>query len=105
MPALDGGERRRARILSLRSSRRAGGVRTPKRGRESPREPLMPLLLGLALLLVRMWQSDQFALNALLLIGVPGIALGAGFLISAAISYRLSKSLIFDDSTMTLFTL
>jgi hypothetical protein len=49
-------------------------------------------LLGLSLVAVRASQSDEAARNALLLIGVPGVALGVGFLISAVISYRLSKS-------------
>lgn len=50
------------------------------------------LLLGFSLVAVRVGQTDEAARNALLLIGVPGMALGAGFLISAAISYRLCKS-------------
>lgn len=50
------------------------------------------VLLGLSLLVVRSSQTDDFARNALLLTGVPGIALGIGFLASAAISHRLSKS-------------
>jgi heme/copper-type cytochrome/quinol oxidase subunit 1 len=50
------------------------------------------MLLGISLLVVRTAQTDDNMRNALLLIGVPGIALGAGFLISAAASYYLSKS-------------
>jgi hypothetical protein len=49
------------------------------------------MLLGGSLIAVRSSQTDEVARNALLLIGVPGIALGAGFLISALISHRLSK--------------
>jgi hypothetical protein len=50
------------------------------------------VLLGISLIVVRSSQHDEFARNALLLIGVPGIALGIGFLVSAAISHRLTKS-------------
>jgi hypothetical protein len=49
-------------------------------------------LLGVAFVAVRAGQTDEVARNALLIIGVVGIALGAGFLISAVISYRLCKS-------------
>jgi hypothetical protein len=52
----------------------------------------MLLLFGISLVAVRSRQSDQFTRNALLFIGVPGIALGVGFLVSAAISHRLCKS-------------
>ena len=48
--------------------------------------------LGLALLLVRSGQSDPNTRNALLIIGMPIAALGIGFLISAAVSYRLCKT-------------
>jgi hypothetical protein len=50
------------------------------------------LLLGVSLLAVRSRQTDEFTRNALLFIGVPGIALGVGFLVSAGISHRLCKS-------------
>lgn len=50
------------------------------------------ILLGVSLLAVRAGQADEAARNALLLIGVPGMAIGAGFLISAVISYSLCKS-------------
>ena len=50
------------------------------------------ILLGISLVAVRASQTDEAARNALVLIGVPGIALGAGFLISALISYRLCMS-------------
>jgi hypothetical protein len=49
-------------------------------------------LLGVALVAVRVGQTDENGRNALLIIGVVGIALGAGFLISAVISHRLCKS-------------
>lgn len=49
------------------------------------------ILLGVSLIAVRAGQTDESARNALLLIGVPGMAIGAGFLISAVISYRLCK--------------
>ena len=50
------------------------------------------VLLGISLLLVRTSQTDDIARNALLVIGIPGIGLGLGFLITSAISYRLSKT-------------
>lgn len=50
------------------------------------------LLLGLSLVAVRSTQTDEIARNVLILIGVPGVALGAGFLISAVVAYHLSKS-------------
>jgi hypothetical protein len=50
------------------------------------------ILLGVSFLAVRTGQTDTATRNSLLLIGVPGIALGTGFLISAIISHRLSKS-------------
>jgi len=50
------------------------------------------VLLGISLIVVRNMQTDDIARNALLLIGVPAIAVGAGFLISSAISHRLTKS-------------
>jgi hypothetical protein len=50
------------------------------------------ILLGLSLVAVRSGQSDEIARNTLMLIGIPGIALGVGFLISAVISHRLCKS-------------
>src|SRR5580700_247630 len=48
--------------------------------------------LGLSLLLVRSGQDDPLARKTLLLIGTPATALGIGFLVSAAISHRLSKA-------------
>ena len=50
------------------------------------------VLLGISLIVVRNMQTDDIARNALLLAGVPAIAVGAGFLISSAISHRLTKS-------------
>jgi hypothetical protein len=50
------------------------------------------LLLGLALLGVRTTQDDRFARDLLLMIGAPVAGLGAGFLVAAVISYRLSRS-------------
>jgi hypothetical protein len=53
------------------------------------------VLLGISLIVVRSTQADDapaIARNGLLLIGVPAIAVGAGFLISSAISFRLTKS-------------
>jgi hypothetical protein len=47
--------------------------------------------LGVSLLVVRSGQDDPVTRKALLLIGTPATALGIGFLISAAISHRLSK--------------
>jgi hypothetical protein len=51
---------------------------------------LILVLLGLSLLLVRVFVADG---GALLIMGVPAIAIGAGFLGSAAFSFRLSRSL------------
>jgi hypothetical protein len=48
--------------------------------------------LGLALLLVRIGQDDPETRSALLMIGTPLTALGIGFLVSAAVSYRLCKA-------------
>jgi len=50
------------------------------------------LLLGIALVAIGIGQNEEFSRNALLFSGIPAIALGAGFLISAAISHRLSKA-------------
>ncbi len=53
------------------------------------------VLLGISLIVVRNTQTSdapEIARNGLLLIGVPAIAVGAGFLISSAISFRLTKS-------------
>jgi heme/copper-type cytochrome/quinol oxidase subunit 1 len=50
------------------------------------------ILLGISLITVRTAETDEIVRNALLLIGIPGIAMGAGFLISSVISYYLSKS-------------
>jgi hypothetical protein len=53
------------------------------------------VLLGISLIVVRSTQAGDapaIARNGLLLIGVPAIAVGAGFLISSAISFRLTKS-------------
>jgi hypothetical protein len=49
--------------------------------------------LGLCLLIIRSGQDSPIMRNALLLIGAPVTALGIGFLVSAAISYRLCKTL------------
>jgi hypothetical protein len=49
--------------------------------------------LGLCLLVIRSGQDSSNTRNALLLIGAPVTALGIGFLISAAISHRLCKTL------------
>jgi hypothetical protein len=49
-------------------------------------------LLGISLIVVRNMQTDEIARNALLLAGVPAMAVGAGFLISSAISHRLTKA-------------
>lgn len=49
-------------------------------------------LLGLSLLLVRTGEDGRELKNVLLLLGIPGVALGLGFLISSAVSHRLSKS-------------
>ncbi len=49
--------------------------------------------LGLCLLVIRSGQDSPNTRNALLLIGAPVTALGIGFLISAAISHRLCKTL------------
>ena len=48
------------------------------------------ILLGSSLLLVRAFVVDD---GALLIVGVPAIAIGAGFLASSAVSFRLSRSL------------
>jgi len=50
-------------------------------------------LLGLCLLLIRSGQDDPHARDALLFIGAPATALGIGFLVSAAVSHRLCKTL------------
>jgi hypothetical protein len=53
------------------------------------------VLLGIALVVVRNTQisdAPAAARNGLLLIGVPAVAVGAGFLVSSAISHRLIKS-------------
>ena len=47
-------------------------------------------LLGLSLLLVRAFVIDSISL---LIVGVPAMAVGAGFLLSSAFSCRLSRSL------------
>jgi hypothetical protein len=48
--------------------------------------------LGLSLLLVRSGQGDPLTRKILLLVGTPATALGIGFLVSSAISYRLCKA-------------
>lgn len=53
---------------------------------------ILLVLLGVSLVAIRASQSDEMARNALLIIGIPAIALGIGFLISTVISHRLSKS-------------
>jgi len=50
------------------------------------------LLLGFALLAVRVTQDDRFVRDILLTVGAPAIGVGAGFLVSAVISYRLCRS-------------
>lgn len=50
------------------------------------------LLVGLSLVAVRVSQRDDDTRKVLLLLGAPAMAIGAGFLISAAISHRLCKS-------------
>jgi len=50
------------------------------------------VLLGFALILIRGSQTDETAKNTMLIIGLPAAALGVGFLISAIVSHRLSKS-------------
>jgi hypothetical protein len=50
------------------------------------------ILLGGSLIALRFGQADEAVRNALAILGVPGIALGTGFLLSAAISYHLCKS-------------
>ncbi|PYU67037.1 MAG: hypothetical protein DMG52_34925 [Acidobacteria bacterium] len=51
---------------------------------------LILVLLGSSLLLLRLFVADG---GSLLLIGVPTIAVGLGFLGSSAFSFRLSRSL------------
>jgi hypothetical protein len=48
--------------------------------------------VGLSLLLVRSAQDDQLTRKILLLIGTPAMALGIGFLVSAAVSHRLCSA-------------
>ena len=48
-------------------------------------------LLGLSLLAIRFGESDEAVRRTLLYLGVPPLAVGVGFLISAAVSYRLSR--------------
>jgi hypothetical protein len=50
------------------------------------------ILLGGSLVAVKSGQADAAVRNALAMLGIPGIALGTGFLLSAVISYRLCKS-------------
>ena len=50
------------------------------------------ILLGGSLVAVKSGQADAAVRNALAILGIPGIALGTGFLLSAVISYRLCKS-------------
>ena len=50
------------------------------------------LLLGISFLAIRASQDESDIRNALLLVGVPCAGLGAGFLISAAISHRICKA-------------
>jgi hypothetical protein len=49
------------------------------------------ILLGGSLIAVKSGQADEVR-NALAILGIPGIALGTGFLLSAVISYGLCKS-------------
>jgi hypothetical protein len=50
------------------------------------------ILLGVSLVAIRTGQTDETVRNALLLIGIPGMAVGGGFLISALICHRLCQS-------------
>ena len=50
------------------------------------------ILLGLSLVIVGPVQFDRYTRDSLFLVGVPAMALGVGFLVSAAISHRLTKS-------------
>jgi ABC-type multidrug transport system fused ATPase/permease subunit len=50
------------------------------------------ILLGSSLIVVRAGQDDRTVRTALTMIGIPAIAVGAGFLVSAAVSYRLCNS-------------
>lgn len=50
------------------------------------------LLLGLALLGVRVTQDDRFIRDILLMVGAPAMGVGTGFLISAIVSYRLCRA-------------
>lgn len=50
------------------------------------------VLLGLSLLMIRLAEADEVSRRTLLYLGVPTTAVGAGFLISAGVSYTLSKS-------------
>jgi hypothetical protein len=49
-------------------------------------------LLGLSLTIVRTTRADEITRNILQLVGLPAMALGVGFLISAAICYHLSRT-------------
>ena len=51
---------------------------------------LILFLLGLSLLLVRAFVIDS---GSLLIVGVPAMAIGVGFLLSSVFSFRLSRSL------------
>jgi membrane-bound ClpP family serine protease len=51
---------------------------------------LILFLLGLSLFLVRAFVIDS---SSLLIVGVSAMAIGAGFLLSSAFSFRLSRSL------------
>jgi hypothetical protein len=50
------------------------------------------LLFGIAMVVVRLALEDTDARNVLVVLGAAALSIGAGFLISAAISYTLCKS-------------
>ena len=50
------------------------------------------LLFGIAMVIVRLALQDTDAQNVLVVLGAAALSIGAGFLVSAAISYTLCKS-------------
>lgn len=50
------------------------------------------LLFGIAMVLVRLAIEEMDARNVLVVLGAASLSIGAGFLLSAAISYALCKS-------------
>ena len=50
------------------------------------------LLFGIGMVIVRLALEDTDARNVLVVLGAAALSLGAGFLVSAAISYALCKS-------------